>query len=101
MEQGYSTYEREVVAVAYCIQRWQHYLEGCCAPSNGATQPSTSAEKETDTNNPERKDYIINNRLDQIPLARDNRPYTGASLFHHSRRRGIQCKGLRDVCITY
>ena len=28
-EQRYSTYERELVAVAYCLQYWRHYLEGC------------------------------------------------------------------------
>ena len=29
MEQRYSAYERELAAVAYCLQSWQHYLEGC------------------------------------------------------------------------
>ena len=29
MEQRYSAYERELAAVAYCLQRWSHYLEGC------------------------------------------------------------------------
>ena len=24
-----STYERELAAVAYCLQSWRHYLEGC------------------------------------------------------------------------
>ena len=28
-EQRYSAYERELVAVAYCLQSWRHYLEGC------------------------------------------------------------------------
>ena len=28
-EQRYSTYERELAAVAYCLQSWRHYLEGC------------------------------------------------------------------------
>ena len=28
-EQRYSTYERELVVVAYCLHSWQHYLEGC------------------------------------------------------------------------
>ena len=29
MEQRYNAYERELVVVAYCLQSWQHYLEGC------------------------------------------------------------------------
>ena len=29
MEQRYSAYERELAAVAYCLQSWRHYLEGC------------------------------------------------------------------------
>ena len=29
IEQRYSTNERELVAVAYCLQSWRHYLEGC------------------------------------------------------------------------
>ena len=29
MEQRYSAYERELVAAAYCLQSWWHYLEGC------------------------------------------------------------------------
>ena len=29
-EQRYSAYERELAAVAYCLQSWRHYLEGCC-----------------------------------------------------------------------
>ena len=29
IEQRYSAYERELVAVAYCLQSWRHYLEGC------------------------------------------------------------------------
>ena len=28
-EQRHNTYERELIAVAYCLQSWQHYLEGC------------------------------------------------------------------------
>ena len=28
-EQKYSAYERELAAVAYCLQSWRHYLEGC------------------------------------------------------------------------
>ena len=28
-EQRYSAYERELAAVAYCLQSWRHYLEGC------------------------------------------------------------------------
>ena len=28
-EQRYSAYERELMAVAYCLQSWRHYLEGC------------------------------------------------------------------------
>ena len=28
-EQRYSAYEWELAAVAYCLQSWQHYLEGC------------------------------------------------------------------------
>ena len=28
-ERRYSVYERELTAVAYCLQSWQHYLEGC------------------------------------------------------------------------
>ena len=28
-EQRYSTYERELAAVAYCFVQWRHYLEGC------------------------------------------------------------------------
>ena len=28
-EQRYNVYERELVAVAYCLQSWRHYLEGC------------------------------------------------------------------------
>ena len=28
-EQRYSAYERELVAVKYCLQNWRHYLEGC------------------------------------------------------------------------
>ena len=28
-EQRYSAYERELVAVAYCLQSWRHSLEGC------------------------------------------------------------------------
>ena len=28
-EQKYSAYERELDAVAYCLQSWRHYLEGC------------------------------------------------------------------------
>ena len=28
-EQRYSTYERELAVVAYCLQSWRHYLEGC------------------------------------------------------------------------
>ena len=29
IEQRYSAYERELVVVAYCLQSWRHYLEGC------------------------------------------------------------------------
>ena len=29
MEQRYSAYEQELVAVAYCLQSWWHYLGGC------------------------------------------------------------------------
>ena len=29
MEQRYSVYERELAAIAYCVQSWRHYLEGC------------------------------------------------------------------------
>ena len=29
MGQRYSAYERELAAVAYCLQSWRHYLEGC------------------------------------------------------------------------
>ena len=29
MEQRYSAYERELAVVAYCLQSWRHYLEGC------------------------------------------------------------------------
>ena len=29
MEQRYSAYERELAAVAYCLQSWRHYLGGC------------------------------------------------------------------------
>ena len=29
MEQRYSAYERELAAVAYCLQSWWDYLEGC------------------------------------------------------------------------
>ena len=28
-EQRYSAYERELAAIAYCLQSWRHYLEGC------------------------------------------------------------------------
>ena len=28
-EQRYSVYEQELVVVAYCLQSWRHYLEGC------------------------------------------------------------------------
>ena len=28
-EQKYLAYERELAAVAYCLQSWRHYLEGC------------------------------------------------------------------------
>ena len=28
-EYRYNMYERELAAVAYCLQSWQHYLEGC------------------------------------------------------------------------
>jgi hypothetical protein len=28
-EQKYSAYERELAAVAYCLQSWRHYVEGC------------------------------------------------------------------------
>ena len=28
-ERRYSAYERELAAVAYCLQSWRHYLEGC------------------------------------------------------------------------
>ena len=28
-EQRYSTYEGELAAIAYCLQGWWHYLEGC------------------------------------------------------------------------
>ena len=28
-EQRYSAYERELAVVAYCLQSWRHYLEGC------------------------------------------------------------------------
>ena len=28
-KQRYSVYERELVVVAYCLQSWRHYLEGC------------------------------------------------------------------------
>ena len=28
-EQRYRAYERELAVVAYCLQSWQHYLEGC------------------------------------------------------------------------
>ena len=28
-EQRYTTYEPELVAIAYCLQSWWHYLEGC------------------------------------------------------------------------
>ena len=28
-EQQYLMYERELVAVTYCLQSWRHYLEGC------------------------------------------------------------------------
>ena len=28
-EQRYSAYEQELGAVAYCLQSWRHYLEGC------------------------------------------------------------------------
>ena len=28
-EQRYNAYERELVVVAYCLQSWRHYLEGC------------------------------------------------------------------------
>ena len=28
-EQKYWVYERELVAMAYCLQSWWHYLEGC------------------------------------------------------------------------
>ena len=28
-EQRYSAYERELVAIAYCLIQWRHYLEGC------------------------------------------------------------------------
>ena len=27
-EQQYSAYERELVAIAYCLVQWRHYLEG-------------------------------------------------------------------------
>ena len=27
-EQRYSAYERELVAVVYCLMSWRHYLEG-------------------------------------------------------------------------
>ena len=27
-EQRYTTYEQELATVAYCLQSWQHYLEG-------------------------------------------------------------------------
>ena len=29
MEQRYGMYERELAAVAYCLQSWRHCLEGC------------------------------------------------------------------------
>ena len=29
MEQRYNAYELELAAVAYCLQSWRHYLEGC------------------------------------------------------------------------
>ena len=29
MEQRYSEYERKLATIAYCLQRWRHYLEGC------------------------------------------------------------------------
>ena len=29
MEQRYNAYERELATVAYCLQSWRHYLEGC------------------------------------------------------------------------
>ena len=29
MEQRYSAYEQELAVVAYCLQSWRHYLEGC------------------------------------------------------------------------
>ena len=28
-EQRYNAYERELAVVAYCLQSWQYYLEGC------------------------------------------------------------------------
>ena len=28
-EQRYSAYERELAAMAYCLQSWRHYVEGC------------------------------------------------------------------------
>ena len=28
-EQKYSAYERELAAMAYCLQSWRHYVEGC------------------------------------------------------------------------
>ena len=29
MEQRYTMYERELAVVAYCLQSWWHYMEGC------------------------------------------------------------------------
>ena len=42
-EQRYSAYERELAAVAYCLQSWRHYLEGCLGGVTVATdhQPLT------------------------------------------------------------
>ena len=28
-EQRYNGYEQELAAVAYCLQSWRHYSEGC------------------------------------------------------------------------
>ena len=42
-EQRYSAYERDLAAVAYCLQSWRHYLEGCLGGVTMATdhQPLT------------------------------------------------------------
>ena len=40
-EQRYGAYERELAAMAYCLQSWRHYLEGCPGGSTVLTDHQT------------------------------------------------------------